>query len=96
MTDLFYNWSFVPLNPLHLFCPSQQSQEKELFFFFFFSFWLHGMACGILVPQPEIEPVPSALEVWSLNHWTREVLRKCFFIRGMATAKVLVRETHEK
>ena len=34
---------------------------------FFFSFWLHGMACGILVPQPEIEPVPSGLEVWSLN-----------------------------
>ena len=28
------------------------------------------MACGILVPQPEIEPVPLALEAWSPNHWT--------------------------
>ena len=33
------------------------------------------MAGGILVPQPGIEPVPPAVEVWSLNHWTmREVL----------------------
>ena len=31
-------------------------------------------ACGILVPRPGIEPVPSALEVQSLNRWTaREV-----------------------
>ena len=28
------------------------------------------MACGILVPQPGIEPMPPALEVQSLNHWT--------------------------
>ena len=33
------------------------------------------MACGILVPQPEVEPVPPAVEAQSLNHWTaREVL----------------------
>ena len=32
------------------------------------------MACGILVPQPGIEPVPPAVEARSLNHWTaREV-----------------------
>ena len=24
----------------------------------------------ILTPPPGVEPVPSALEVWSLNHWT--------------------------
>ena len=29
---------------------------------------------GILVSQPEIEPVHSAVEIWNLNHWTaREV-----------------------
>ena len=29
------------------------------------------MACGmILVPQPEIEPGPPALEARSVNHWT--------------------------
>ena len=37
------------------------------------------MAFGILVPGPEIEPTPpavEALEAWSLNHWTiREVPR---------------------
>ena len=46
--------------------------ESLLHFFFFF--WLHHTACGILVPQLEIEPTPPALEGWSLNHWTiREV-----------------------
>ena len=40
--------------------------------YYFFFFW-HA-ACGILVPQPGIEPVPAAMEGWSLNHWTtREV-----------------------
>ena len=28
------------------------------------------MACGILIPQPGIEPVPHALEAWTLNRWT--------------------------
>ena len=27
------------------------------------------MACGILVPQPGIEPRPSAVRVQSPNHW---------------------------
>ena len=32
------------------------------------------MACGILVPQPQIKLTPSAMEVQSLNHWiAREV-----------------------
>ena len=28
------------------------------------------MVCGILVPQPGMEPVPPTVEAWSLNHWT--------------------------
>ncbi|KAM9103178.1 olfactory receptor 7D4-like isoform 2-T2 [Megaptera novaeangliae] len=28
------------------------------------------VACGILVPQPRIEPLPTALEANNLNHWT--------------------------
>ena len=27
------------------------------------------MACNIIVPRPETEPEPPALEAWSLNHW---------------------------
>ena len=49
------------------------------------------MACGILIPQPGIEPTPPALEAWNLNHWTaREVPGKfsygnadVVFSRGM-------------
>ena len=28
------------------------------------------MACGIIVPQPEIEPKLPTFEMWSLDHWT--------------------------
>ena len=40
----------------------------------FTSFWLHGMACGILVPQLGMKPTPFPVEAERLNHWTnREV-----------------------
>ena len=38
----------------------KKSQNKASIFFFFF--WPHHVACGILVSQPGIEPVSSALE----------------------------------
>ena len=39
------------------------------------------VACGILVPQPGMEPVPPAVEGWSPNLWTaREFSRKPFLI----------------
>ena len=34
----------------------------------YFFFWLHRAACGILIPQPGIEPAHSAVEVCNLNH----------------------------
>ena len=40
--------------------------RKENFFFF----WPCRMACGILVPQLGIKPMPSAVKVQSPNHWT--------------------------
>ena len=56
---------------------------RELSEFFFlidflnvFIFWPHHMACGILVPWLEIEPVPPALKALDLDldHWTtREI-----------------------
>ena len=33
-------------------------------------FWPHHSACRILVPQPGMEPRPSAVRVQSSNHWT--------------------------
>ena len=46
-------------------------------------FWFFGhKACGILAPQPEIEPTPSALEGEVFNHWTaREVPIFYFYTR---------------
>ena len=34
------------------------------------------MACGILVPQPGIEPTSLASEAQHLNHWTAREVRK--------------------
>ena len=46
-------------------------------------FWMRcawHVACGILVPRPEIEPALPAMEVQSLNHWTvREVPDHYYF-----------------
>ena len=50
-------------------------------FFLFFFFWPHHKASRILVPWPEIDLVPPAMQVKILNHWTaREVpaIVSCF------------------
>ena len=36
----------------------------------YLTFWPHHISHGTLVTQPGIEPLPPALEAWSLNHWT--------------------------
>ena len=46
----------------------------------FFIFCPQCTACGILVPQPGIEPASPAWEAQSLNHWTtREALFPIFY-----------------
>ena len=35
-------------------------------------FWPSHAAYGILVPQPGIEPGPSAVRAWSPNHWNSQ------------------------
>ena len=39
-------------------------------YYFFFTFWPCCVACGILVPQPGIEPTSLALGAWSLSRRT--------------------------
>ena len=41
-------------------------------------FWPRHVACEILVPQSGIEPMTSALEVWSLNHWAASKAPKSY------------------
>ena len=51
-------------------------RSKHLsYYFYLLIFGPRCVACGILVPQPGIEPMPHAVDVQSLNQWkTREVL----------------------
>ena len=51
-------------------------------FFFFLLFWPCQTARGILVPQPGIEPKPSALETHNLNHWTTREVPEWDFCKG--------------
>ena len=57
--------------------PEKSSQGRVfLFFGFFFT-----TPWGILVPGPELEPMPPAAEAWNPSYWTtREVLRKAVLI----------------
>ena len=49
------------------------------------------MACGILVPQPVIEPVLPAAEARSLNHWaSREVLVWLFSLSQICLMMLLL------
>jgi len=43
-----------------------------------FIHWPHHVACGLLVPQPGIEPASLALEAWSFNHWIAREVLLCF------------------
>ena len=43
-----------------------ENESKENFFFFFCPYLT---ACGILVPQPGIEPGPTAVKAPNLNPW---------------------------
>ena len=61
----------------------------RLFFFNIYFLFIYlaalGLSCSMwdLVPQPGVEPVPTALGVWSLSHWTpREVLFLCFLSKS--------------
>ena len=42
--------------------------------------WAQGAACGILVPRPAIEPMPSALEAQSLSYWIAKEVSRSFSI----------------
>ena len=60
------------------------------FILFLFYFWpcpcgVHCVACGILVPQPGIEPVPPALGAQSLNHGTAREVPMVEFLDAIST-----------
>ena len=41
-------------------------------------FWRCRVACGILVSQTGIEPVPPAREARNLNHWATKKVPTCY------------------
>ena len=57
---------------------TKKKTKLQANFIFKYFFWLHCTACGILAPHPGIKPVPPALRVWSLNHWTAREVRLIF------------------
>ena len=69
------------INGYWIVCEETDIGKCFYFIFIIFKFFFYfptPPGCGILVPQPGIEPMPPALEVLSLNHWTsREVSGKC-------------------
>ena len=56
--------------------PSQPLQNQ------LFLFWPRHLACGILVPQPGVEPRCLAVKERSPNHWTAREFLFFFFFKG--------------
>ena len=59
----------------------------------FSSFWPLRVACGILVPWPEITPAPLALEVWDFNHWATKKAPIWLFPRHLKTSNLVCSKT---
>ena len=52
------------------------------------------VACGSLVPQPGIKPVPSAMEAQSLNLWTpREIPLLAFWLPVLGSTRAACRHS---
>ena len=52
--------------------------------------WGEGWVCRILVPQPEIEPGPSAVKAWNPNPWTtRELPAIVIFYKKAADTELV-------
>ena len=47
---------------------------------YIYIYWLHHVACTILVPQPGSKSMPPAVEAWILNHWTTREIPIYIFI----------------
>ena len=62
------SWGELPLTSVELIFGSPIVAFS--FFLSFFFFWPHREACRIPIPWPCTEPVPPAVEAWSLNQWT--------------------------
>ena len=58
--------------PLSHACAPGSYHFKAMWFYFIIlkMFWPCYAAYGIFIPWAGIEPLPSALETWNLNHWT--------------------------
>ena len=64
------------------------SGVQENFLLLLLLFWPCCVACRILVPQPGIKPVLSALEARSPNHWTaREFPRRIYNLGPRASLR---------
>ena len=81
-SNVFYYFSDVAF---FFFMLYWESLPSMLLIFSFVLFWLCHKAYGILVPWPEIEPTPPALEAQSLNHWTARKSLLIFLIPDSCT-----------
>ena len=65
---------FLRARPGMPYSSASQTEDQIVVVVVVVVFWPCHEACRVLVPQPGIEPMPPAVEAWSLNHWTaREV-----------------------
>ena len=56
-----------------------QGGEGSFILILIFYDWPHQEAYVVLVPQPEIEPMPSVLETPSVNCWTAMEVPEKFY-----------------
>ena len=75
LNDIWWRLEFVLLLVRK---PSPLASSQPLVLGFFL-FWLHPVACRILVPGPGMEPKPPAVGTQSLNPWTAREAPSCAY-----------------
>ena len=80
---------------------SHQGRPKLYFYFLTDSLFIFGRSepCGILVSQSGIEPLPLAMEAWSLNCWTtrevKTVYKKHFYMSRIFLKRLFNKNTRQ-
>ena len=74
---------FLRARPGMPYSSASQTEDQIVVVVVVVVFWPCHEACRVLVPQPGIEPMPPAVEAWSLNHWTAREVWGPGFLRSL-------------
>ena len=91
--DMAGMWRLLP-PPQSPYLPHPPNMHGFYYYYYYYYFWPCHIAWGILVPWPGVEPTPSAVEAWSLNHWNSKEVPHAWFLLLAVNKTLWVQPCH--